>query len=106
MIFPIAEVPLPLLFTGAIILLSGSIFTFSMIQSARWNPPKQKEYGPDHPPALSDEYQAFLLIEKEEISHNTRRFRFALPTKKHRIGLPIGQHISLKYTKKVEKEYN
>lgn len=35
------------------------------------------------------------LIEKEEISHDTRRFRFSLPSKEHVLGLPIGQHIHL-----------
>lgn len=35
------------------------------------------------------------LIEKEELSHDTRRFRFALPSAKHILGLPIGQHIHL-----------
>jgi cytochrome-b5 reductase len=38
------------------------------------------------------------LIEKEMLSHDTRRFRFALPTEKHVLGLPVGQHISLRYT--------
>lgn len=35
------------------------------------------------------------LIEKEEISHDTRRFRFGLPSKEHVLGLPVGQHIHL-----------
>lgn len=35
------------------------------------------------------------LIEREEISHDTRRFRFGLPSDKHVLGLPIGQHIHL-----------
>ncbi|KFM78000.1 NADH-cytochrome b5 reductase 2, partial [Stegodyphus mimosarum] len=35
------------------------------------------------------------LIEKEEISHDTRRFRFALPSPDHVLGLPLGQHIYL-----------
>ncbi|XP_069133885.1 NADH-cytochrome b5 reductase 3-like isoform X2 [Argopecten irradians] len=35
------------------------------------------------------------LIDKEEISHDTRRFRFALPTPEHILGLPVGQHIYL-----------
>ncbi|XP_022913199.1 NADH-cytochrome b5 reductase 2 isoform X2 [Onthophagus taurus] len=35
------------------------------------------------------------LIEKEEISHDTRRFRFGLPSNNHVLGLPIGQHIQL-----------
>ncbi|XP_074860151.1 NADH-cytochrome b5 reductase 3 [Carettochelys insculpta] len=35
------------------------------------------------------------LIDKEEVSHDTRRFRFALPTREHVLGLPVGQHIYL-----------
>lgn len=35
------------------------------------------------------------LVEKEEISHDTRRFRFGLPTSDHVLGLPVGQHIHL-----------
>jgi len=35
------------------------------------------------------------LIEKEVISHDTRRFRFKLPSPSHVLGLPIGQHIYL-----------
>ncbi|XP_026765102.1 NADH-cytochrome b5 reductase 2 isoform X1 [Galleria mellonella] len=35
------------------------------------------------------------LIEREEISHDTRRFRFGLPSSEHVLGLPIGQHIHL-----------
>ncbi|XP_010881833.2 NADH-cytochrome b5 reductase 2 [Esox lucius] len=35
------------------------------------------------------------LTEKEDISHDTKRFRFALPTPTHILGLPIGQHVYL-----------
>ncbi|XP_073462152.1 NADH-cytochrome b5 reductase 2 [Aquarana catesbeiana] len=35
------------------------------------------------------------LIEKQEISHDTKRFRFGLPSSEHILGLPIGQHIYL-----------
>lgn len=35
------------------------------------------------------------LVEKEVISHDTRRFRFALPSPEHILGLPVGQHIFL-----------
>lgn len=35
------------------------------------------------------------LVEKEEISHDTRRFRFALHSVDQVLGLPIGQHIYL-----------
>jgi len=38
------------------------------------------------------------LIEKEEISHDTRKFRFELPSKDHILGLPVGQHIHLSAT--------
>lgn len=35
------------------------------------------------------------LIERREVSHDTRVFRFALPTEKHVLGLPVGQHLYL-----------
>ncbi|EMP36818.1 NADH-cytochrome b5 reductase 2 [Chelonia mydas] len=35
------------------------------------------------------------LIKKEEISHDTRKFRFGLPSPDHVLGLPIGQHVYL-----------
>lgn len=35
------------------------------------------------------------LIAKEEISHDTRKFTYALPTSEHVLGLPIGQHVYL-----------
>lgn len=38
------------------------------------------------------------LIEREELSHDTRRFRFALQSPEHVLGLPIGKHIFLKFT--------
>lgn len=49
------------------------------------------------PVAITYDWQDFPLIDKEEISHDVRRFRFALPSKKHIMGIPIGQHVSLKY---------
>ena len=36
---------------------------------------------------------AFALSEKIELSHDTRLFRFALPSPEHRLGLPVGQHM-------------
>jgi len=35
----------------------------------------------------------FRLIDKEEVSHDTRRFKFALPSPEHVLGLPVGQHL-------------
>jgi cytochrome-b5 reductase len=37
----------------------------------------------------------FTLAHKENVSHDTRRFRFQLPSSKHVLGLPVGQHIYL-----------
>jgi nitrate reductase (NAD(P)H) len=33
------------------------------------------------------------LAERIEVSHNTRIFRFALPSPQHRLGLPTGLHV-------------
>jgi len=35
------------------------------------------------------------LIDKEELSHDTRKFSFALPSTEHILGLPVGQHVYL-----------
>ncbi|XP_040140765.1 NADH-cytochrome b5 reductase 2 isoform X1 [Ictidomys tridecemlineatus] len=35
------------------------------------------------------------LIEKEKINHNTRRFRFGLPSPEHVLGLPVGNYVHL-----------
>jgi cytochrome-b5 reductase len=42
----------------------------------------------------------FILRQKQKeiISHDTRRFTFDLQTPQTRLGLPIGQHISLRFT--------
>jgi cytochrome-b5 reductase len=61
---------------------------------------KKKKILP--PPALSQrEYAPFQLIEKRDLTstlHKTTFFRFALPAG-HRLGLPVGNHISLRITK-------
>lgn len=58
---------------------------------------KSKGAGKSPPKALVDPQSKYPLplIEKEDISHDTRRFRFKLPSDKHVLGLPIGQHITL-----------
>ena len=38
---------------------------------------------------------AFALVEKHELSHNVRRFRFGLQSPAHRFGLPVGKHVFL-----------
>lgn len=37
--------------------------------------------------------EKFELIEKLELSHNVRKFRFALQSPKHKLGLPCGKHV-------------
>ncbi|KAJ2785979.1 NADH-cytochrome b5 reductase [Coemansia javaensis] len=43
----------------------------------------------------SAQYRKFRLIEKEQVSSNTARYRFALPAAQAALGLPIGRHIQL-----------
>ncbi|NWS68358.1 NB5R2 reductase, partial [Crotophaga sulcirostris] len=38
---------------------------------------------------------ALRLVDKEEISHDTKKFRFELPSPHHILGLPVGQHVYL-----------
>lgn len=51
------------------------------------------------PPTVlpQSEFKKYPLIRKEILSHDTRRFTFGLP-KGHVLGLPTGQHISLRFT--------
>ncbi|XP_028843610.1 NADH-cytochrome b5 reductase 2 [Denticeps clupeoides] len=38
---------------------------------------------------------SLALIEKQDITHDTKRFRFGLPSPLHILGLPVGQHVYL-----------
>ncbi|KAA0707706.1 NADH-cytochrome b5 reductase 3 [Triplophysa tibetana] len=42
----------------------------------------------------SEKYQ-LRLIDKEIVSRDTRKFRFALPSPEHVLGLPVGKHVYL-----------
>eukprot|EP00850_Spirogloea_muscicola_P022771 SM000311S11917 [mRNA] locus=s311:28613:30768:+ [translate_table: standard] len=54
-----------------------------------WNPrPKPRAVALD-----PNKWQKFELTHKVVVSHNVRKFRFALPTPATVLGLPIGQHI-------------
>jgi nitrate reductase (NAD(P)H) len=46
----------------------------------------------------------FALAEKEELSHNVCRFRFALQSPQHKFGLPVGKHVFL-YAKYVSTDF-
>ncbi|RWW23823.1 hypothetical protein GW17_00011916 [Ensete ventricosum] len=41
-----------------------------------------------------ENFKDFKLVEKNQLSHNVAKFRFALPAPTSVLGLPIGQHIS------------
>jgi cytochrome-b5 reductase len=43
----------------------------------------------------SDKKYALKLIEKIHVTHDTRIFRFGLPSDQHVLGLPVGQHVYL-----------
>uniref|UniRef100_A0A7S3DQ42 NADH-cytochrome b5 reductase n=2 Tax=Entomoneis paludosa TaxID=265537 RepID=A0A7S3DQ42_9STRA len=66
--------------------------------------------GPKEPPKVLpfDDFQPLPLIRKKVLSHDTCRYVLGLP-EGHSLGLPIGQHISLKFTgpdgKAVQRSY-
>lgn len=81
--------------------LVGVLSLFYLYQLARAGPKKVLPL---------EEYQEFPLLRKEILSHDTRRFTFALPSPRHVLGLAVGQHISLKFTdhrtgKEVQRSY-
>lgn len=47
-------------------------------------------------PALSSEYQWFPLIKKEQVTHDTALYTFGLPSSESVLGLPVGQHITVR----------
>lgn len=67
------------------------------------------QIGKKQQPVLKpDEFQKFPLIEKNRVSHNSCVYRFGLPRSTDRLGLPIGQHVSIGATineKEVVRSY-
>ena len=56
-------------------------------------------FGKSKPALDAVEFTPLPLIKKESLSHDTRRFTFALPNGPNgKLGLPVGQHITLKFT--------
>ncbi|XP_078608149.1 NADH-cytochrome b5 reductase 3-like [Branchiostoma floridae x Branchiostoma japonicum] len=78
--------PFPVLIAAALVAVSAAVVGF-LFSSKKKGPPR----------ALQDPTvkYPFKLVDKEIVSHDTRRFRFALPSPEHVLGLPIGQHIYL-----------
>lgn len=56
-----------------------------------------------------DEFQKFKLSKRVELNHDTRLFTFALQTPETLLGLPVGQHITLRFQdkdgKNVQRSY-
>ncbi|KAL4906717.1 NADH-cytochrome b5 reductase 1 [Aspergillus multicolor] len=69
--------------------LAASYIAYKLFAGA--NPKARKVLNPN-------EFQNFVLQEKNDISHNVTIYRFALPRPTDILGLPIGQHISLAAT--------
>jgi len=50
-------------------------------------------------------FTSLQLIQKQSVSHDTRKFTFALPNgPEGLLGLPVGQHITLKFTETKDGE--
>ncbi|CAB3228535.1 unnamed protein product [Arctia plantaginis] len=62
-----------------------------------WGRKSKRPIGSSSPVTLANPNIKYKLplIERQELSHDTRRFRFGLPSSQHILGLPIGQHIHL-----------
>lgn len=56
---------------------------------------KSRKAGPVLHPV---EYKKFPLLSKTRVSHNACVYKFGLPRESDRLGLPIGQHISISAT--------
>lgn len=53
-------------------------------------------YGKAKPTLDPSQFRDFTLIEKDQLSENTAKYRFALPKSYSMLGLPVGQHISVR----------
>mmetsp|Transcript_22418 Transcript_22418/g.21556 ORF Transcript_22418/g.21556 Transcript_22418/m.21556 type:complete len:315 (-) Transcript_22418:88-1032(-) len=51
------------------------------------------------------DFKPFKLVKKDILSHDTRRFTFALPSPTSKLGLPVGQHISFRFKDKDGKNH-
>jgi cytochrome-b5 reductase len=77
---------LPLLIAGTVLaLVLGAVFL--LFKKSKSTPPTVLPL---------DDFQPFPLIRKDVLSHDTARFTFGLPAG-HVLGLPTGQHISLRF---------
>jgi hypothetical protein len=86
--------PLPVLTACVIIALTTAVI-YALLRGNR------RRNGPALDPVV---FTHLALVKKESVSHDTRRFTFALPTGPDGLlGLPVGQHITLKYTELLDE---
>lgn len=77
--------PIPVIIGIGIVVSTVVIFTYVLRKKKA---PKKTLVDPTAKVSLK-------LINKDVISHDTRKFSFALPSEQHILGLPVGQHIFL-----------
>lgn len=77
--------PNPLVIFATIAAIISSVVVFYFLQQAKKNAPVLDPV----------KFKNFPLIEKTRVSHNSCIYRFGLPKTTDRLGLPIGQHISI-----------
>lgn len=72
----------------------GVALIVGYLATQRSGPPRGKK--PKGPVSLDPQKKIpFKMIKKEEVSHDTRKFTFALQTPQHVLGLPVGNHMYL-----------
>ncbi|KAK4066872.1 hypothetical protein Trihar35433_7299 [Trichoderma harzianum] len=59
----------------------------------------QTQDDPSKPFLEPKVWKKVLLVQKREVSHDSRIFRFALPHEDQPLGLPVGQHVYLRIKK-------
>lgn len=93
---PISETHLIPIAVGVVAVVSGA-FILHYFLFRKTAPPPRKTKRTACLRTLNDPNDKchLPLVEKEILSHDTRRFRFALPSNQHILGLPVGQHIHL-----------
>ncbi|OXA50991.1 NADH-cytochrome b5 reductase 2 [Folsomia candida] len=92
----------PAFWIGVVVIAGSAIYTLYKLTSGTGDggssaKKSSKKMKNGHPVALqdSDTKYPLKLVEKKHLSHDTRLYRFALPSDNHVLGLPTGQHIHL-----------
>jgi cytochrome-b5 reductase len=91
------------LFTQFLVFSMSFVSVFYGVQLTKylaklWDDYNSSKIGTQYEETLPlDDFVAMPLIRKEVLSHDTAKFTFALPSPDHVLGLPTGQHVSLKY---------